>query len=357
MFFVRRIFSRRIWPCLFLMCLALLATGCAKNADLPDAPPASEKTDLDIPSKEQQRFVYLCEDMSLLKYQDIAAGIRERCEELSIACTVVDAQGRMEVVLTYIDEINERSGDVMMVSMVTEPVGPLIKNKCDAVEIPMFSVSSRLRDETGQEIPGIEISAFESGAAIALCMADAIQTEQALDIQKPITVVACSMSNITCATAIKNGFCETFFEYFPEISADSYVELEVLSPDAKGQYFSLTNYFGTPSSDMQYVFVTFNDEGVDAIVQYVQETGLLPENLLIGSVGLQANGKRIFEELPEIAARHCAVPVDYHSMGRQAVDEACAALESGEEFPHVFLPLGETITADKYQSSDAEEKG
>ena len=354
---VRRILSRTGVRCLLLLCLLLLTTGCGEIAEPNEVPPAPEQTESEPPEKEQRRFVYLCEDLSLQKYQDIAAGIRERCEELSIACTVVDARGRMEVVMAYIDEIDERSGDVMMVSMVTEPVGSLIQNKCDAVDIPVFSVSSRLRDETGQEIPGIEIPAFESGAAIALCMADSIQKEQALDVKKPITVIVCNMSNITCATAVRNGFAETFFERFSEIGADSYVELEVLSPDAKGQYFSLTNYFGKPSLDMQYVFVTFNDDGVDAIVQYIQETGLLPENFLIGAVGLQANGKRVFEELPEIAARHCAVAVDYHSMGRQAVDEVCAALESGEEFPHVFLPLGEIITADKYQGSDTDEKG
>lgn len=355
MIFVRRIFSGKVWLCFLLACLMLLPAGCRETADTPDVSP--DEMESDMPSREQQRFVYLCEDMSLLKYQDIAAGIRERCEERSIACTMVDARGRMEVVMTYIDEINERSADVMMVSLITEPVGPLIQNKCDAANIPMFSVSSRLRDETGQESPGIEISAFESGAAVASCMADAIQKEKALDIRNPITVVVCNMSNITCATAVRNGFCETFFEYFPDLSSDSYVELEVLSPDAEGQYFSLTNYFGKPSPDMQYVLVTFNDDGVDAIVRYVQEAELPPENLLIGSVGLQANGKRVFGELPEIAARHYAVSVDYHSMGRQAVDEACAALELKEDLPLVFLPLGEVITADKYQQFTTEGKG
>lgn len=351
---VRRIFLKRICSCLLIASLGFLEAGCAAGT-APEVLPAPEKTEPEPSQKEQQRFVYLCEDLSLLKYQDIAAGIRERCEELDIAYTVVDARGRMEVVMTYIDEINDRSADVMLVSMLTEPVAPLIQNKCDTAGIPMFSVSSRLRDETGQEIPGIEISAYENGAAIAECMADSIQRGHALDIRRPITVVVCNMSNITCATTISNGFSEQFFEYFPNLNSDSHVELEVLSPDANGQYFSLANYFGTPGLDMQYVFVTFNDDGVAAIARYVQEAELPPENFLIGSVGLQTNGKQVFETLPEIAERYCAVNVDYVSMGRQAVDEVYSALESGKEFPHVFVPLAEIVTADNYRPDAAEE--
>ena len=105
---------------------------------------------------------------------------------------------------------------------------------------------------------------------------------------------------------------------------------------------------------MQYVLLTFNDDGSAGIVRYVQETGLDIRRILIGSVGMQANSKRIFEELPELAQRYHTITVDYHAMGKQAVDVVCAALEAGEDFPHVVVPLGEIVTADKYQSERTE---
>lgn len=345
---------RAAWLCLLLACAMLLTVGCSGTADQPDVPKEQDASVSAPPVEEQRRFVYLCEDLSLLKYQDIAEGIREQCEEKDIACTIVDARGGMEVVMAYIDELDQTSADAIMVSMLTEPLGALIQSKCNAAGIPIFAVSSRMRDEAGQEIPGIEMSAYESGESVAASIADAIEKGHALDMDRPISVVMCTMSNLTSATEIQNGFYDMFSKRFPELGSDSYVELEALSPDDEGQYFSLNNYFGKRDPGMQYVFLSFNDDGSAGIVRYVQEVGMDPERILIGAVGMQANSKQIFEDLPTLAKRYHTTSVDYRGMGRQAVDEVFNALLTGEAFPHIFVPLGETVTADKYQPAEAE---
>ena len=345
---------RAAWLCLLLACAMLLTVGCTGTTNQPDVPKKQDASVSVPPAEEQRRFVYLCEDLSLLKYQDIAEGLRERCEENGIAYTIVDARGGMEVVMAYIEDLDSTSADAILVSMLMEPLGALIQSKCDAAEIPIFAVSSRMRDEAGQEIPGIEMSAYESGESVAASIADAIEKQRALDMDGPVSVVMCTMSNLTSATEIQNGFYDMFSKRFPELGSDSYVELEVLSPDAEGQYFSLNNYFGKRDSGMQYVFLTFNDDGSAGIVRYVQEVGMDPERILIGAVGMQANSERVFEELPMLATRYHAISVDYNDMGQQAVDGVSDALMAGEEFPHIFMPLGEIVTADKIQPTEAD---
>lgn len=343
---------RAAWLCLLLTCAMLSVTGCAGSTHQPDAP-KEQDVNLSEPTVEKQRrIVYLCEDLSLLKYQDIAEGIREQCEKEHIAYTIVDARGSMEVVMAYIEDLSRNSADAVLISMLTEPLGALIQSKCDAVDIPIFAVSSRMRDDAGQESPGIEMSAYESGQWVAESMADAIEKEHALDLDRPISVVMCTMSNLTSATEIQNGFYDIFSKRFPELGSDSYVKLEVLSLDGEGQYFSLNNYFGKRDPEMQYVFLTFNDDGSSGIVRYVQEAGMDPERILIGAVGMQSNSRWIFEELPELAPRYYTIAVDYRAMGRQAVKEVNSALVAGEGFSHVVFPYGEIVTADSYRSNE-----
>ena len=63
--------------------------------------------------------------MSLLKDQDIAAGVQVGCEACGIACTVANANGSMESMLSYVEDINSDSIETP-VSVLTEPLGPLI---------------------------------------------------------------------------------------------------------------------------------------------------------------------------------------------------------------------------------------
>ena len=343
-----------VWLSLLLACVVILAAGCANHTGQPEASGRPQDSDtVTVPTEEQRRFVYLCEDISLLKYQDIAAGIRQQCTDRNVACTIVDGGGNAGILMAYIEELNQDMVDGILVSALTEPLGPLIQSKCATIGVPVFTVSARMRDEEGQDLPGIEISAYESGEEVASDISKAIR-RGALDVNRPISVIMCSMSNITSATEFTRGFYDMFSEMNPSLSSDSYVELEVLTAHAEGHYSSLNNFFGKTVSDVQMVFVTFNDDGSAGIVQFVQEAEIAAENLLIGSVGMQANSRMIFEGLPDLAPRYYAVTADYEEMGRQAVDALDDCLRDGTELPHIFMPLGEIVTADKYQPVEAE---
>ena len=326
-----------------------LTAGCGQSAggDQPDR--SQDKiTEKEPPENSGQRFVYLCEDLSLQKYQDISAGIRRRCEDYGITCTVVDAKGNAGVLMDYMEAFDANSTDALLVSALTEPLGPLIQSKCDEEGIPVYTVSSRMRDKEGQDLPGIEISAYESGEAVAKSIADAIRGG-ALAMDKPLTVIMCSMSNMTPAKEVMTGFYDAFSIQLPHLNSDSYLELEVLSPSGEGHYFSLTNYFGKIDPAMQYVIVTFNDEGSMGILDFVQEAGIHSEELLFGSVGMQANSRLIFEGDPVLAERYHAIAGDYEKMGQQAVDRMYAHLEQGSALPQVFMPLGKIVTTETYR--------
>jgi hypothetical protein len=216
------------------------------------------------------------------------------------------------------------------------------------VGIPVYTVSSRVRDKEGQDLPGIEISAYESGEAVAKSIAAAIE-DGALTTEKPLSVIMCSMSNMTYAKEVMTGFYNAFSNELPHLNSDSYLELEVLSPSGEGHYFSLTNYFGKIDPAMQYVIVTFNDDGSMGILDFVQEVGIHPDALLFGSVGMQANSRRIFEEDPVLADRYHAIAGDYEKMGQQAVDRMYAHLIQSSVLLQEFMPLGVTVTAETYQ--------
>ena len=105
---------------------------------------------------------------------------------------------------------------------------------------------------------------------------------------------------------------------------------------------------------MQYVVVTFDDDGSQGIVDFVREVGIQPEKLLFGSVGMQANARCIFEEEPDLADRYHVVAGDYTEMGRQAVDRMYEHLEQDAMLPQIFMPLGETVTAETYRPGEVE---
>lgn len=343
-------FSLRFgWLCLLLTAVVFLTAGCGQSAggDQPDR--SQDKiTEKEPPESNGQRFVYLCEDLSLQKYQDISAGIRRQCEDYGISCTVVDAKGNAGVLMDYMEALDANSTDALLISALTEPLGPLIQSRCDKVGIPVYTVSSRVRDKEGQDLPGIEISAYESGEAVAKSIAAAI-ADGALTTEKPLSVIMCSMSNMTYAKEVMTGFYNAFSNELPHLNSDSYLELEVLSPSGEGHYFSLTNYFGKIDPAMQYVIVTFNDDGSMGILNFVQEVGIHPEALLFGSVGMQANSRRIFEGDPVLADRYHAIAGDYGKMGQQAVERMYAHLTQGSALLQEFMPLGETVTAETYQ--------
>lgn len=304
---------------------------------------------LPISPPEQKRFVYLCEDLSLTKYQDIAQGILERCAELNVVCNIVDGKGRSEMLMSYIEELGRTSVDALLVSALTEPLGPLILSKCHALDIPIFTVSSRLKDGEGQEIPGIEIQGNQSGRNLAAAIAEAIFEEAALDLEKPVSVIMCKMSNLTDATEIVSGFLDEFSSQFPSLGSDSYVQLEVISASAEGQYFSINNYFSRTGAETQYVILSFNDDGCKAVTDYIREAHLDPNRLLFCAVGAQKNSRRVFEEEPLLAGRYYSVSTDYPDMGRQAVDYMYAYMEKAEPLPYVFTPPGKLISAENYR--------
>ena len=255
--------------------------------------------------------------------------------------------------MDYLEEFDADAMDALLISAVTEPLGPLIKSKCDAAGIPVYTVSSRLRDKEAQDLPGIEISAYESGKAVAESIAGAIRNG-VLTENQPLTVIMCSMSNMTPAKEVMAGFYNAFSNRLSHLNSDSYLELEVLSPFGEGHYFSLANYFGKIDPAMQYVVVTFDDDGSQGIVDFVREVGIQPEKLLFGSVGMQANARCIFEEELDLADRYHVVAGDYTEMGRQAVDRMYEHLEQDAMLPQIFMPLGETVTAETYRPGEVE---
>jgi len=347
-------FSLRIgWLSLLLAAAMILTAGCGQTAggDQPDRS-QDEITNNATPENGGQRLVYLCEDLSLQKYQGISAGIRQRCDDYGITCTVVDAKGNAGVLMDYMESLDADSTDGLLVSALTEPLGPLIQSRCDEAGIPAYTISSRMRDKEGQDLPGIEISAYESGEAVAESISGAIRNG-AFEMESPFSVIMCSMSNMTPAKEVMMGFYDTFSVLFPHLSSDSYMELEVLSPYGEGHYFSLTNFFGKIDPAMQYVIVTFNDDGSMGILDFVQEAGIRPEKLLFGSVGMQENARMIYEGDPVMAERYHVISGNYEKMGQQAVDRMYAHLEQGSALPQVFMSLGEIVTAETYRPLEA----
>ncbi len=334
--------------CLWLTLLSavLPLTGCLPGggSNGPDS-----ATETGASSGEPTRFVYLCEDLSLTKYQNIARGILARCEELDVSCNIVDGKGRSEMLMSYIEDLGQASVDALLVSALTEPLGPLILSECSALEIPIFTVSSRLKDGEGQEIPGIELQGYEDGRRVASGVAAAILEEGALDPEKPILAIMCKMSNLTMATEVVCGFFDEFSRRLPQLGSDSYVQLEVISASAEGQYLSINNYFGRGGAETQYVILSFNDDGSAGIARYIGESRLEPERLLFCSVGAQENSLRIFEGGPPLAERYYSVSADYSGMGRRAVDYMYAHFKEGDPLPYVFMAPGDLVTAENYR--------
>lgn len=339
-------FPRTAYLWLLFISIVFLLIGCMPVDG--SAGPGSVIEPDDLP-EQQMRFVYLCEDLSLKKYQNIAQGILERCEELNVACNIVDGKGRSEMLMSYIEDLGQTSADALLVSALTEPLGPLILNKCNALKIPVFTVSSRLKDGEGQEIPGIEIRGYEDGKCVASGIAAAILEEGALDAEKPILTIMCRMSNLTTATEVVCGFFDEFSRRLPQLGSDSYVQLEVISASSEGQYLSINNYFERSNAKAQYVILSFNDDGGAAIARYIEKSGLDLEQLLFCSVGAQENSLNIFESESPLAERYYSVSADYSTMGRQAVDYMYAHFKDEEPLPYVFTAPGDLITAKNYQ--------
>lgn len=240
-------------------------------------------------------FGYISKMLTHPWFIEESQGIADRCAELGITYTAIDANLDDEAFMQALESMIVKDVDGLLFCITDPQLGPTVVDRARENGIPVMTIDDNIVDSAGNPVPHVGMPTFEVGYQGGEALAMIAKERDFFAPGNVVKVMSVDLSYKTFIHERTEGYWDALIEN------SSLTEADIVTDDAKTTMFEevlpvASALLNSHPEVTHWIVTGINDDAALAPLRVFEENGFPLENVLACGLGGYANSLEEFKK-------------------------------------------------------------